>query len=212
MASKSKRTLFEQENRRENVLPSKENPGPGKYEPTDAQNQKQFNATGNHSNFASKVPNCKGIKNKNATLPGPGTYNSKQMKRGDPSTLGSKAGLSTDDSSTLTENPNPFMSKTGRQEMWKAHISAPYTKQTFNKNPAPNAYFDQKKKEDVKARLLAEETVTVPFGSRDDRPCNKAVKAPNPGPGNYIDIYNATNSSVGGKLTKFEEQRTMAES
>lgn len=114
VASKSKRTIFEQENKRENVLPSKENPGPGKYDPNDTRNQKQFNSSGNHSNFASRVPNCKGLKNKNATLPGPGSYNSKAMKHGDPSTLGSKAGASTDDSSTLTENQNPFLSKTGR--------------------------------------------------------------------------------------------------
>ena len=134
------------------------------------------------------------------------------MKRGDPSTLGSKAGDSTDDSSTITEQQNPFLSKTGRQDMWKADMTAPFTKQTFNKNPAPNHYFSKKKQEDVKARLLAEETVTVPFGTRDDRPCNKPVKALNPGPGNYIDIYNPTNSSVAGKITKFEEERTLAES
>jgi len=48
------------------------------------------------------VPNCKDAKVKNETLPGPGTYNSKSMKRGDPSTIGSKAGLSTDDSSLLS--------------------------------------------------------------------------------------------------------------
>ena len=36
VASKSKRTLFEQENKRENILPNKDNPGPGKYEPNPA--------------------------------------------------------------------------------------------------------------------------------------------------------------------------------
>jgi hypothetical protein len=157
------------------------------------------------------VPNCKDAKSKAGALPGPGTYDTKAMKFGDPSTLGSKAGLSTDDSSTLTENANPFLSKTGRQDMWKADLTAPYTKQTFTRNPAPNHYFDKKKKDDVKARLLAEETVTVPFGSRDDRPCNKPVKAPNPGPGTYIDINAAVNSSVAGKLDKFEEEKNMIE-
>jgi len=95
--------------------------------------------------------------------------------------------------------------------MWKADLHAPYTTQTFVKNPAPNQYFDKKKKDDLKARLLAEETVTVHFGTKEDRPCNVPVKAPNPGPGNYIDIYNPINSSVAGKLTKIEEDRTMAE-
>lgn len=32
VASKSKRTIFEYENKRENELPSKDIPGPGKYE------------------------------------------------------------------------------------------------------------------------------------------------------------------------------------
>ena len=64
-------------------------------------------------------------------MPGPGTYDSKKMKLGDPSTLGSKAGASTDDSSTLSQNPNPFMSKTARCDMWTNSLEAPYTKQTF---------------------------------------------------------------------------------
>jgi hypothetical protein len=209
VASKSKRTLFEQENKRENILPNKDNPGPGKYEPNTP--AAKNNSTGLLSQFASKVPNCKDKKLKSGALPGPGTYDTKAMKRGDPSTLGSKAGLSTDDSSTLTENANPFLSKTGRQDMWKADLTAPFTKQTFTKNPAPNHYFDKKRKDDVKARLLAEETVTVPFGSRDDRPCNKPVKAPNPGPGTYIDINAAANSSVASKLGKFEEEKNMIE-
>jgi len=38
----------------------------------------------------SKVPNCKEQKIKNAALPGPGFYDSKMVKHGDPSTLGSK--------------------------------------------------------------------------------------------------------------------------
>ena len=136
------------------------------------------------------MPNCKDAKIKNSNLPGPGTYDSKKMKLGDPSTLGSKAGASTDDSSTLSQNPNPFMSKTARCDMWTNSLEAPYTKQTFKQNPASNFYFDNKRKEDIKQRLLQEETVTVPFGSSDERPCNKAIKAPNPGPGNYINVYN----------------------
>lgn len=134
------------------------------------------------------------------------------MKRGDPSTLGYNQGASTDISSTLTaDNANPFMSKTTRGEMWMADRDAPFTRQTFSKNPAPNAYFDQKKKDDVKARLLAEETVSVPFGSKDDRPLNKPIKNKNPGPGDYIDIFSAQSSSVCSKLTKIQEDRAIAE-
>lgn len=134
------------------------------------------------------------------------------MKNGDPSTLGNTGAASTDISSTLTqENVNPFLSKTARGEMWMADRDAPFTRQTFAKNPAPNAYFDQKKKDDIKARLLAEEIVPVPFGSKDERPLNKPLKDTNPGPGNYIDIYSAQNSSVANKLTKIQEDRAIAE-
>lgn len=81
----------------------------------------------------------------------------------------SNTAASTDNnSSTLTtDNLNPFYSKTTRGDMWMADRDAPYTRQSYAKNPAPNVYFDQKKKDDVKARLLAEETISVPFGTRD---------------------------------------------
>ena len=49
-----------------------------------------FNSTGNNSIFVSRVPNCKDQKIKNQSLPGPGFYDSKMVKHGDPSTLGSK--------------------------------------------------------------------------------------------------------------------------
>ena len=35
-----------------------------------------------------------------------------------------------------------------------------------------------------------DEAIQPPFSSSDDRPCNKKTKAPNPGPGTYIDINN----------------------
>ena len=88
-ASKAKRTLFDPVNRRENELPPRDIPGPGKYDPAVPVDQKQFNATGNNSIFMSKVPNCKEAKNKNI-VPGPGMYDSKMVKDGDPSALGSK--------------------------------------------------------------------------------------------------------------------------
>jgi hypothetical protein len=59
--------------------------------------------------------------------------------------------------------------------------------------------------------LLAEETVVVPFGSSDNRPCNKPIKATNPGPGNYIDIFDEKNSSVQRKLVKIVEDKAHAE-
>jgi hypothetical protein len=53
----------------------------------------------------SKVPNCKDKKIKNASYPGPGFYDSKMVKQGDPSTIGSKLGsTSTDESSQMTQN------------------------------------------------------------------------------------------------------------
>jgi len=35
-----------------------------------------------------------------------------------------------------------------------------------------------------------EEAVQAAFNSSDERVCNKKTKAPNPGPGTYIDINN----------------------
>lgn len=61
--------------------------------------------------------------------PGPGQYDLKSMKNGDPSTLGNTGAASTDISSTLTqENVNPFLSKTARGEMWMADRDAPFTR------------------------------------------------------------------------------------
>jgi hypothetical protein len=54
--------------------------------------------------------------------------------------------------------------------------------------------------------------VVVPFGKSDERDCLKATKAPNPGPGTYIDINNPNNSSICKSLNKIQEDRTLAES
>ena len=118
------------------------------------------------------------------------------VKSGDPSTIGSKQAQSTEETSTMSANQNPFLSSTGRADMWKAEMNAPYTKQSYLKNPGPGQYFGGKKKDDIKQRLLQEETVTVPFGASDDRLCNKPVKAANPGPGSYIDVNNPISSRV----------------
>lgn len=89
--------------------------------------------------------------------------------------------------------------------MWRADAKAPYNPPTYTKAPAPNAYFNSKKADDVKKRLLAEEKPIIPFGSKDMRSFHKQTKNVNPGPGNYIDIYAAQNSSVGTKLHKIQE-------
>lgn len=101
-ASKGKRSLWEPVNRAENEYVSREIPGPGKYEPQLPIDKTQQNATGNYSIFMSKVPNCKEQKIKNALLPGPGLYDSKMVKHGDPSSLGSRQGQSTEESSTMS--------------------------------------------------------------------------------------------------------------
>ena len=41
-----------------------------------------------------------------------------------------------------------------------------------------------------------EEAVHAAFNSSDERAVNKRIKAPNPGPGSYIDINNPVNSSL----------------
>lgn len=200
-ASKVKRTLFEPQNRAENTLPAKDLPGPGKYEPVEAAHKKQFNSSGNASIFLSKVPNCKDTKIKGTDLPGPGFYDSKMVKHGDRSTIGSVRAASTDESN-MNSQLNPFLSGTGRGDMWRNKINAPYTKASFLQNPGPGQYFCNKKKDDIKQRLLQEETVTVPFGASDSRACNKRINNPNPGPGSYIDINNPNTSSVCKSLSK----------
>ena len=90
------------------------------------------------------------------------------------------------------------MSSTHRVDFWTNEITTPYTKQTFLKNPGPGSYNPGKKKgDDIKSKLLLEETVHVPFGSSDERDVNKKPKSNNnPGPGTYIDINNPNNSSI----------------
>ena len=52
----------------------------------------------------------------------------------------------------------------------------------------------------------------MPFGASDDRDCNKPTKAPNPGPGSYIDVNNPNTSSVCKSLAKIQEDRQLAAS
>jgi hypothetical protein len=67
------RKVFEHTIDIENILPPKENPGPGHYKDAEYKEKKSFNSQGNTSIFLSKVPNCKDIKIKN-DKPGPGHY------------------------------------------------------------------------------------------------------------------------------------------
>ena len=83
-------------------------------------------------------------------------------------------------------------------------MEAPYNKPQSLNNPGPGKYYVEKKKDDVKTKILMEETVKVPFNSSDERTCNKPLNtATAPGPGAYIDINNPHNSSVCKPLLKF---------
>lgn len=106
------------------------------------------------------------------------------------------------------------MSSTHRVDFWTNEIGTPYTKQTFTKNPGPGSYvLDKKKGDDIKSKLLIEETVHVPFGSSNEREVNKKIKnTGGPGPGSYIDINNPNNSSICKSLNKIKEDKTLAES
>jgi hypothetical protein len=52
------------------------------------------------------------------------------------------------------------MSTTTRGDFWRNEITAPFTKQTYLGNPGPGQYpIGKKKGDDIKSRLLQEETV-----------------------------------------------------
>ena len=103
------------------------------------------------------------------------------------------------------------MSSNHRVDFWTNEIGTPYTKQTFTKNPGPGSYvLDKKKGDDIKSKLLIEETVHVPFGSSDERDVNKKMKnTGGPGPGAYKD---PNGISICKSLNKIKEDRTLAES
>lgn len=67
-----------------------------------------------------------------------------------------------------------FLSTTKREkDFWINRIETPYTHPTNLINPGPGKYNHEKKKDDIKTRLLVEETVHVPFGSSEERTCLK---------------------------------------
>jgi hypothetical protein len=139
-------------------------------------------------------------------MPGPGTYIKVPMNPNEASAYSSING-------GKDPNASAFMSTTHRVDFWKNELATPFTKQTYLKNPGPGAYaVDKKKGDDIKSKLLMEETLHVPFGSSDEREVNKKVKSMGPGPGTYIDINNPNNSSICKSLNKIKEDRTLAES
>jgi hypothetical protein len=83
------------------------------------------------------------------------------------------------------------LSTTKREDFWVNQITTPYTHPTNMENPGPGKYNHEKKKNDIKAKILEEETVKIPFGSSEERSFNKKhTKQAVPGPGTYIDINN----------------------
>lgn len=137
------------------------------------------------------MPNCKDAKDK-AKAPGPGTYKtmiSIEKKANEHQRMNS-------DGQLVGQEPQSFLFKTKRGEFWKHEGNTPYTRQTFAVNPGPGKYDHEKKKDDIKNKIVMDEAIQPPFSSSDDRPCNKKVKAPNPGPGTYIDINNPLHCSL----------------
>lgn len=70
-----------------------------------------------------------------------------------------------------------FLSTTKREDFWKNSMQTPFTKPTSFENPGPGKYNHEKKKDDIKTKILMEETVHVPFNSSCERDCNR--KPPN---------------------------------
>ena len=78
-------------------------------------------------------------------------------------------------------------------------------------NPGPGKY-TEKKKNDIKAKILNDETVKVPFNISDQRDCIRPLMKSNmPGPGAYIDINNPHNSSVAKPMLKYQNDRAFSE-
>ena len=65
------------------------------------------------------------------------------------------------------------MSTTKREDFWVNKIETPYTHPTNFENPGPGKYNLEKKKDDIRTKILIEETVKVPFMSGGERDCNK---------------------------------------
>lgn len=73
----------------------------------------------------------------------------------------------------VNNGSNTFMSTTKREDFWKNSITTPFNKPTSFENPGPGKYNHEKKKDDIKTKILMEETVHVPFSSSCERDCNR---------------------------------------
>ena len=181
-------------------MTSAANPGPGTYENPNV-SPKAFNATGQSSVFQSKVPNVKDLKIKNMN-PGPGTY----------TTVVSIEKKATEhlkkntDGQYIGQEPQSFLSKTQRGEFWKHEGQTPFTRQTFAKVVGPGHYDVEKKKDDLKNRIVQEEAVHVPFSSTDLRDFEKRPKTVGPGPGAYIDINNPLHCSFKSQIQNMNRE------
>ena len=82
--------------------------------------------------------------------------------------------------STRAADNRVFIGTTERNDFWKNTIQAPYTKPTNIYNPGPGKYATgDKKKNDIKAKILNEETVKYPFNVSVTRDCNKPLAKSN---------------------------------
>lgn len=52
------------------------------------------------------------------------------------------------------QEPKSFLTKTKRGEFWKHEGETPYTRQTFAKVPGPGQYEHEKKKDDIKNKII----------------------------------------------------------
>lgn len=197
-ADKTKRELFGASEAQKQL------PGPGVYD-YEKLGPKAFNSSGNYSIFQSKVPNCADRKIKN-DVPGPGTYKN-------PLSLESRVmshQRASSDGQFIGSDPQSFLSKTKKGDWWRNEGETPFTKQSYLQNPGPGHYKLDKKKDDLKHKIMTEEAVHAAFNSSDVRPMNKKVKSANPGPGTYIDISNPVHSSIRAAVvvdrTQQEEQ------
>jgi len=168
-ASKIKRQVFAPSKHADNMYPPTDNPGPGQYNSTLQKSRKDFNSNGESSVFVSKVPNCKDKIDNSATGKlDPGHYYNSEtcltVKGKGPSCV--------------------FVSKTAKGEVWMNHPSAPFTKNNSFVTPGPGMYGVKRKKDDLKKKILNEDTVKVPFGIGDVRDFNKKkTEDIVPGPG-----------------------------
>lgn len=130
------------------------------------------------------------IRSKDA--PGPGYY---EKQTNDTSFLTdhkrslSEAGNNVQGINQQNKANSNFMSTTKREDFWVNDINTPYTHPTNFVNPGPGKYHQDKKRDDIKAKILMEDTLHVPFLAGAERDCNKkGNKQAVPGPGTYIDI------------------------